>query len=467
MKRVPTQFLPAILILLVLVLMAAIAMLIREPLHPFPNISRERGMLPNMSGQEPDVLLIHFSNLELGDTLARYEPALVRNELERQLTAEQDPAAKLYLAALAGRAGSRVAEAHLSEAMKSTDYATVRNLHAALGIVLGGFEKNPPGWIIELILSSLSDERNVTGLEKTNWAQGTSFTISYLADEDAHLTWQLGRLKCRNAVPFLIEMAERTQRRGPVIALGEIGDERAIPAVLSILRDKESEVHIDNDCLEPELFARAAWAAGRLKAKAAVPVLMKHVYHREVVEVLEAIGDRTVVPVLEDIVAKGRPSRVSGSSAASDRDCVAAAKIALATLKEGDPIPRYCELLTDLSLDEFSRRSVVWRLGDKPDARAIPYLVKAIKSDPSGAVVNQAITVLGTYRYKAAVTGLIDCLDATFNGKSDWKRAYTPEMFRQNIAESLKRLTGKEIAPDKEQWEDWWHTEGVRISGLQ
>jgi hypothetical protein len=71
-------------------------------------------------------------------------------------------------------------------------------------------------------------------------------------------------------------------------------------------------------------------------------------------------------------------------------------------------------------------------------------------------VVNQAITVLAVFKYKSAVDALIDCFDADFKGKTDWKRAYKPEMFQENIADSLRTLTGHSLGPDKEQWLNWW-----------
>jgi len=119
------------------------------------------------------------------------------------------------------------------------------------------------------------------------------------------------------------------------------------------------------------------------------------------------------------------------------------------------------------TLGEFDRRTVVWRLGDRRDPAAIPHLLKAIRTDPSGAVVNQAITVLSAFKYKAAAAGLIECFDADFEGKSDWKRAYTPDMFRENIAESLRRITGQDFGADKARWEAWWQSSGRLAQDLK
>jgi hypothetical protein len=71
------------------------------------------------------------------------------------------------------------------------------------------------------------------------------------------------------------------------------------------------------------------------------------------------------------------------------------------------------------------------------------------------------------FKFKAAVDALIESFDADFQGKRDWKRAYTPEMFRENIAHSLSRLTGQSITADKRQWLDWWKSHRDSVRGLE
>ena len=137
------------------------------------------------------------------------------------------------------------------------------------------------------------------------------------------------------------------------------------------------------------------------------------------------------------------------------------------TLEKSDPVPQLCEMVHDASLDQFQRREALWRLGWRQDARAIPHLVRAAKTDASGVVVNQAIVVLGSFRHRAAVEGLIECFNLDFAGKSDWKRAYTPEMFRERVAESLRAITGQTFGPDQQQWLKWWQAKGKESAELK
>jgi hypothetical protein len=74
-------------------------------------------------------------------------------------------------------------------------------------------------------------------------------------------------------------------------------------------------------------------------------------------------------------------------------------------------------------------------------------------------VVDNAIRVLSVFRHPQAVSALIECFDADFKGKTNWKYAYKPEMFRKHVADSLKEITGKDFGVDKKRWLKWWREE--------
>ena len=436
----------------------------------FPPLSHARFMGGNMSGMESEVRQISISNWTLIHSLALYEPAGVQAEFERRMLAEKDSAMKLLLAAIAAENGSETAGLYLLETMKDTDYTTVTNVHDALGMVLAWHANDPPDWIRELVQAALSDERYVTGLDKTNWASGTTFQIWYLADEHGDLALRLGQFRCRKAVPFLIEMVKRTKgSRMPIMALGEMGDPRAIPVLLDALKAAGKNVKYSEGFGLPESFSRPVQALADLKAKEAVPTLLEYIEFPNVVEAMERIGDPRALPAMRELItAQGKVLRDGKPLHPNlDQERLFAAKLAVASLDQGDAVPRLCEMLGDKSLGEFQRRTVVWRLGDRRDLRAVPSLIGVIKTDPSGAVVNQAIAVLSVFKSKAAVEGLIECLDANFGGKTDWKRAYTPAMFRENIAESLRAITGQPFGRDEKQWLQWWQEKGKSSIGLK
>lgn len=330
----------------------------------------------------------------------------------------------------------------------------------------GGAE--PPDWLVDLALATLSDGRYATEPRTMGFGFDARVTLARLAARESHLFRALGSGKCRRAVPALIEMAGREKPSADAIeALGAIGDRRAVPALLDVLRREGKRLTEGDSLYGAEPFNAAARALGRLKAREAVPLLAAHVAHADVVEVLEQIGDPAAAPAIErwigDAPAKARASGATWTGPAQP----AAVRLALITLKERDPIPAYCGILADRSAGESGRIEAAWRLRDRPDPRAVPHLLAAIRADPSGAVVQQAVAALSAFKHKSAVEGLIDCFDADFAGKDDWKRAYAPEMFRENIAESLRAITGQPIGPDKELWLAWWRAEGARSAGLR
>jgi HEAT repeat protein len=283
-----------------------------------------------------------------------------------------------------------------------------------------------------------------------------------VADSKANLAEALGTSHATNAVPFLIEMAGKPNGWfGSVWALGNIGDPRAIPPLIDMVKQKSRQTSGG--------FSEAVNALGALHAKDAVPVLLEHIELTDVIEALDEIGDATVIPALQKVVdSNGAVERAGvNDDAKTDQERLVAACIAVASLDPVDRTAKLCPLLSEPSFGEFQRRSVVWCLGRQPDPQAVPFLAKAIKTDASGAVVNQAITVLGVFKYKAAVDALIESFDADFRGKSDWKRAYDPGMFRDNIAESLSQLTGQRIGADKQAWLTWWNAHRDAIAGLK
>jgi HEAT repeat protein len=437
--------------------------------EPLPEFNHTPSRTMNGPPDEPDSVGLWNANRELLERLKTNGGNQLGKKLEALMDNETSLPMKLLLASEAAPRGSERAALFLLESLKDTDYQTAMNTHAALRGAFTHYETNPPDWLVELAITALSDDRYVTGLE-AHWASGTTFTMSYLADEEGDLTLALGYLKCTNAVPFLIEMARKTNgRRGPIMALGQLGDPRAIPLMIDLVKQKGPTAKYESGSILEDALLRPVEALASLRAKEAVPVLIEYIQHPDVIEALQDIGDARAIPPLQNLIlSKGK---IEKTAVSNDPDLVqhrlAAARIAVASLDPKDRTARLCELLTDALFDEFQRRAVVWRLADQPDPRAIPFLAGAIKTDKSGAVVNQAITVLAVFKYKAAVDALIASFDADFQGKQDWKRAYSPEMFQDNIAGSLHSLTGQPIGADKAQWSNWWQAHRDTAPGLK
>lgn len=127
-----------------------------------------------------------------------------------------------------------------------------------------------------------------------------SFALISVRAEAADI---LGRLKDKEAVPFLIETMERDEQeyvqKNCANSLGKIGDKRAIPALLAnIERLKEFP--------GSEVFTYSVRSLGELKATEAVPVLCEllpkvgfyYETNHAIQRALGDIGDKRAYPAL-------------------------------------------------------------------------------------------------------------------------------------------------------------------------
>ena len=243
-----------------------------EPLPDFNHTAEPSGNGPQ---NEPELVGLWNANRELLERLKKDEGSQLGKKLEALMERESVLPMKLLLASEAAPRGSERAALFLLECLKNTDYEVAMNTHAALRFALNHYKANPPDWLAELAITALSDERQVTGLREAGFSD-TFFTMSYLADEDGGLTGELGYLKCANAVPFLIEMARKTDgRRGPVMALGEAGDPRAIPLLIELVKKSGPTAKQEKGWPLGDYFLRPVEALGNLHATEAVPVLLE------------------------------------------------------------------------------------------------------------------------------------------------------------------------------------------------
>lgn len=473
-----TRWLPVLLPMLAALLgcefnsaaLAENADVIKKPLPTdFPELKRDTSRLwltSNGSGMESEFTKLYWTNSDLLRSLSGYTADSITAMFGERMKKEQDVHVKLLLAAFAAENGNVDARKFIEEMAEKTDYKITLSRLSALRHLIAS--SNPQEWVLDAVHNALKDTRKAAGMEKSGWQSGTEFDVSYLADEMEHLTYAAGQLKNPKSVPVLIEMAKRTDgSRGPVTALGMIGDSRAIPLCLEFLQREDKAIK-DHTSQERDFSHELVAALAGLKATEAVPMLLNYLHSPEVITALGGIGDERAIEPLKKMVAdQGHVPNDPYDWKGRFQQRVFAARMALIKLEKDDPYPKWIVVLQDKSLEWSQRREAVWELGWHPDPRAIPPLIATAKSDPDGAVVNQTITVLSAFKYKAAVAGLIECFDADFKGKSDWKRANTPDMFADNIAKTLHTLTGQDFGPDKTRWLKWWNEEGKKLESLK
>lgn len=433
----------------------------------FPAFSRILFEGGNLSGWEPAVVRLMISNGELLESLGLYKPDKLRVELERRLSAEKSPFMKLMLAGEAAPLGSDQARQFLIEDTRSTDYDTLESLSLTFSTLIPRYHENIPRWLIDLALAVEKDARNVVASQNSGYPPGTRVQVR----EVCGLIDALARAKCREMAPILIDRIEhnRDNTNAAASELAILNDARAVPVLLEFLKRTAKNAG-EKEYDTQEVSTSVAAALCRLHAKEATPIFLQHLAIPEVIELVDSMGDPNAIPALHQlieangqVIRDGKPFRKQ-----DEKKRLIAAKIALADLDHQNRCQNLCALLSDPSFEnEFDRRSIVWRLGHKPEVAAVPILLQLVRNDPSGVVVNQTITVLGEYKDPVVVSGLIDCLDADFTNKADWKRTYEPTMFRKNINETLNRITGQNLVPDKQVWRDWWEKEGQRLEWMK
>ncbi len=386
---------------------------------------------------------------------------------------------KLLLAAVAARAGSEEAALFLLDTMKDTDYQSCVNVHGALVKLFPYFHGKPPAWVVELSLAALADNRFVTGLEKTNFLTGTSFTVATCETRD--LEFWLCNSKCTEAVPLLIERLKRGLS-SPYTAqcLADMGDKRAVPCLMELAEAAANGKDLPMGEGAPFDFPRLAYALGKLRAREAVPLLLRHSELPDAIIALGEIGDPRVVPVLEKLVSTKGKIIQEGTDVRPDlaRERLYKARVALAELDRENCAIRLAEIVCDKSLTAQQRADTVNCLRKRPDRKAVPYLVRVIKTEGSYPpdkkenarwyLIDMAIDGLGEIKCKAAVEGLIECFDLDFRAEGlGMGDRITPATYRNRIARSLQQITGQTFGADKQQWLTWWHEKGKQSKDLK
>ena len=427
-----------------------------------PPMSHCLGLWRNMSGAESHFDRLAYSNRELTRHLALYRPDQVVAFLEDRLAREDDLPMKLLLASEAAVRGSRKAKEHFLIWRTSTDHQTVLSTLDALASMGRRAESVPsPEWLADELIDALRDEREV--YTPAEGYQPEMRDTVWRVAERAHVAIALDVMKCKKAVPALIEAARRTPAHSlhAYSALANIGGPEAKRFLLQILEEQAAEARArlaDGNqgfkCPPQSL----ATALARLDVRAAVPTLLEFLSGWDVIEALQEMGDRRAIPHLRKLVADRGRFTWNGVPLwpANEALHLGEARVALAALEDGDALPRYAALLADMSAGEYARGDAAQLLGRTKDPRAVEHLLEAVKNDPLGSVVNQAIWALGSIEHPSAVDALVDCFDAEFERKTDWKVARNPEHFRANVAWTLRDLTGQSLGARKVVWERWW-----------
>jgi HEAT repeat protein len=204
----------------------------------------------------------------------------------------------------------------------------------------------------------------------------------------------LGEVRSDEAIPGLLKLVEDSDSdvRGMAAhTLGKIGDEAAIPGLLKLIE------HLDSD-----VRWSAADALGKIGDKAAVPGLLKLLEHsdddvREIVaDALGEIGDEAAIPGLLKLVEN------------SEEDVRYSVADALGKIGSEAAIPGLLKLVDDS--DFVVRERVVYALAKIDSEAVIPLLFKLVE-DSNFLVQMMAKDVLIKIGYRVAIPRLVPLVE--------------------------------------------------------
>jgi len=196
-------------------------------------------------------------------------------------------------------------------------------------------ESNPPSWSVDLAISLMADGSldNIDTEETRGGIAGGGGVEKDSTDILQTPMWDVCRMmawtKEHKAVDTLIGVVKRDPKNPEAaFALGEIGDAKAIPVLLSILKSGTGGQDFD------------VIALGQLKCREAVPILTARLGHprttfsgmdnietEKILNALRDIGDKSAIPFIKAFLAQS-----DNASQTAD------AKRVLTQLEDDDPV---------------------------------------------------------------------------------------------------------------------------------
>jgi HEAT repeat protein len=253
--------------------------------------------------------------------------------------------------------------------------------------------------------------------------------------------WDLGFMKEHAAVDALISVLERKPNiDGAAFALGEIGDRKAIPVLMKILKDNSGYEH------------REVTSLGQLKCKEALPILIARLptaghgqLEQQILEALADIGDKSAVPAIKSYL-QTCDSRV--------------ARRVLARLDSTDPV---ADLLGQLEKETYepARSDIISDLVRYKDPRVVEPFTKLARHSDSAFMRREAIFGLRAVATRQSLLELAALLDVKFpkNLKIEWGWKYPPDelepFFRELITDCLKDYSKQDFGTNSRKWISW------------
>ena len=329
----------------------------------------------------------------------------------------------------------------------------LRHRYNAAGVLSRYFEGDPKKtWCIELSIELLNnkslDGSGVTSSPPAGPGEFPEGDRDDIMDTPIDLICdKLGSAKEPKAIDALIGVLERRPKTtGAAWGLAEIGDKRAVPVLVKILKEGTGD---DQSLVE---------ALVKLKCRDAVPEILACLQNPERRRGLRTdiwVGaflefrDPRAIPILEKMVKEGKDSEEART-----------ARRVLVRLRDADPVAGLIDLLRS-EKDESMCCHIMYDLAKYRDPRAADEFARIARTSDSGDIRASAIQALGWQGTQQALLRLAALLRVDFPkslGKHHDKietpeeySAYLPAL----ILDGLKRETKQDFGRNADKWERW------------
>ena len=255
---------------------------------------------------------------------------------------------------------------------------------------------------------------------------------------------QLAALNDKSVIPAMVEIAKSPDRRircNAGYVLAKLGDERGLATVLAELRDKSPERKVEEIRSDgkPNVAGQissdryyAAHVLGEIGDTRAVPALIAMVQDNDLTGqaayILGKLGDKGALPTLREALQRSGTRLLDGYP--TDQFMLSCG---LASLGDAGGFSLLLRFLKD-GESWVQRRGAAEYLGDLGDRRAVPALIVSLKDQEINVRVSaaRALGKIGDATSIPALTGSL--------GDDTQTTSWKPTTMKQTAAESIRQI---------------------------
>lgn len=393
----------------------------------------------------PRVQLVLMANAGVIYEMAKNNSPALCKELQVRTLDENRPIRTrlLYAGILAIKGDTEGQQFLMREASRATQEEEAKNVFWVIGHLVLFFppEKQEAStvdmrWAEEFMVQMLKD--NTKPEAPRNRSACTRRSLALNEDNGGNFAQVLGKMKSQKAFPVLLEICRNpseseTDLCDAIRGLDELGDKRAQPVLLKILKEHD---HLT--------YAHAASALAHMGSAEALPILLEHLDDDLTYDALRHYKDDRILSALESALP------------ALEDYARGEARLLIIDLEGGDRLPKLIQAAREKGFSSY--QDPLSKIAELKDERAIPFATEVLRTSPDLSKRFFASFILAGIKSRQSIKPLIDALDMDVGALELFKES--PEganqRWREVIAGHLRDMTGKDFGVDKAKWLAWY-----------